>query len=76
MPRSRADRHWHQADLADLAVARRLFTTVKPDVVFHLAGAVGASPDLELVLPTFHSLLTSTINVLVAATRSVAGASS
>ena len=29
-------------------------------MVFHLAGAVGASPDLELVLPTFHSLLTST----------------
>jgi nucleoside-diphosphate-sugar epimerase len=61
--------HWHQADLADLAVARRLFATVKPEVVCHLAGAVGASPDLELVLPTFHSLLTSTINVLVAATE-------
>jgi UDP-glucose 4-epimerase len=61
--------HWHQADLADLAVARKLFATVKPDVVFHLAGAVGASPDFELVLPTFHSLLTSTINVLVAATE-------
>jgi nucleoside-diphosphate-sugar epimerase len=61
--------HWHQADLAELAVARRLFATVKPDIVFHLAGAVGASPGLELVLPTFHSLLTSTINVLVAATE-------
>ena len=58
---------WHQADLADLAAARRIFATVKPDVVFHLAGEVGASPDFALVLPTFHSLLASTINVLVAA---------
>ena len=60
---------WHQADLADLAVSRRLFATLKPDVVFHLAGAVGANPDLALVLPAFQSLLTSTINVLVAATE-------
>jgi nucleoside-diphosphate-sugar epimerase len=58
---------WHQADLADLAVARDIFATVKPDVVFHLAGEVGANPDFSLVLPTFHSLLASTINVLVAA---------
>src|SRR5262249_37442274 len=42
-------------------------SAVKPDIVFHLAGAVGASPILELVLPTYHSLLTSTINVLIAA---------
>ena len=47
---------WHQADMADLAAARRIFTTVKPDVVFHLAGAVGASPELGLVVPTFQSL--------------------
>jgi nucleoside-diphosphate-sugar epimerase len=57
---------WHQADLADLAEARLIFATVKPDVVFHLAGEVGASPDFSLVLPTFHSLLASTINLLVA----------
>jgi UDP-glucose 4-epimerase len=60
---------WHQADMADLAAARRIFATVKPDVVFHLAGVVGASPELGLVVPTFQSLLASTINVLVAATE-------
>ena len=60
---------WHEADLADLAVTRSLFTLLKPDVVYHLAGAVGASPDLELVVPTFHSLLASTVNVLVAASE-------
>lgn len=58
---------WHHADMANLNVTRHIFATVRPDVVFHLAGAVGASPDIALVLPTFHSLLTSTINVLVAA---------
>src|SRR5262245_66330871 len=58
---------WHQADMADLAAARRLFATLKPDVVFHLAGAVGASPHLELVPATFRSLLSSTVNVLIAA---------
>ncbi len=53
--------------MANLNVTRHIFATVRPDLVFHLAGAVGASPDIALVLPTFHSLLTSTINVLVAA---------
>jgi nucleoside-diphosphate-sugar epimerase len=60
---------WHEADLADLASARRLFAALKPEVVYHLAGAVGASPDLGLVLPTFTSLLTSTVNVLIAASE-------
>jgi nucleoside-diphosphate-sugar epimerase len=60
---------WHQADLADLAAARRLFAALKPDIVYHLAGAVGANPDLGLVIPTFHSLLASTVNVLIAATE-------
>lgn len=60
---------WHEADLADLASARRLFAALKPEVVYHLAGLVGASPDLGLVVPTFASLLTSTVNVLVAASE-------
>lgn len=58
---------WHQADLADLAAARKVLASVEPDVVFHLAGQVGASPDLSLVLPTFQSLLMSTVNLLLAA---------
>jgi UDP-glucose 4-epimerase len=58
---------WWQADMADAAQARRIFTTVEPHIVFHLAGSVGARPDLDLVLPTYHSLLTSTVNVLLMA---------
>lgn len=55
--------------MADLEDARRIFAAVRPDIVFHLSGSVGASPDLELVVPTYHSLLTSTVNVLLAATE-------
>ena len=47
-----------------------MLAEIKPDVVFHLAGQVTAAPDLALVLPTFHSLLTSTVNIL-SATASV-----
>jgi nucleoside-diphosphate-sugar epimerase len=60
---------FRQADVADIAAARELLATVSPDIVYHLSGAVGASPDLSLVLPTYHSLLTSTVNLLVAATE-------
>ena len=56
--------HWWQVDLTDLNAARALVTKVKPDVIYHLTGAVGASPARELVLPTFHSLLVSTVNLL------------
>ena len=58
---------WWKANMADIDVARQTIGAVRPDIIFHLAGAVGASATLELVLPTFQSLLTSTINVLMAA---------
>ena len=58
---------WWQVNMADIDAARRTIGAVKPDIIFHLAGTVGASPSLELVLPTYQSLLTSTINVLMAA---------
>ena len=56
--------HWWQADLADITEARTLISSVKPDIIYHLAGSVGASADRELVLPTFQSLLVSTVNIL------------
>ncbi len=60
---------WWRADMADLADARRLFAAVKPDIVIHLAGSTGASADRDFVLPTFHSLATSTANVLMLASE-------
>lgn len=58
---------WSHTDLADLASVRRLFDEERPAIVFHLAGAVTAGTALELVEPIFRSLLTSTVNILVAA---------
>ena len=60
---------WRQADLADIGVARRLVSEIRPDIVYHLAGSVTAVPGKEFVLPTFHSLLTSTVNLLAAVTE-------
>lgn len=60
---------WHQADLADIGAARRILSEIKPDIIYHLAGSVTAVPGKEFVLPTFHSLLTSTVNLLAAVTE-------
>lgn len=60
---------WHQTDLADVESDRALLRDIKPDVIFHLAGRVTATPTLDLVLPTFHSIVGSAINLLVAATE-------
>ena len=61
-------RRWWRCDAGDAAAIGELVARLKPDVVFHLAGAVTAAPDLDLVAPTFHGLLASTVNVLTAAT--------
>lgn len=34
-----------------------------------MAGSVGAAPDIKLVLPTYQSLLTSTVSTLMAASE-------
>ncbi|MBK5281658.1 MAG: NAD-dependent epimerase/dehydratase family protein, partial [Nitrospiraceae bacterium] len=59
---------WWQADVVDIGATRRLLSEVQPDIIYHLAGSVTAVPDKEFVLPTFHSLLTSTVNLLAAVT--------
>lgn len=61
---------WWRADLGDRAAVERLFAEVGPEAVFHLAGHVTASPGIEQVGPTFHSLLTSTVFVLLASATS------
>jgi nucleoside-diphosphate-sugar epimerase len=60
---------WWQCDTVDAVAIHELISRLKPDVVFHFGGMVTAAPDLRLVAPTFHSLLTSTINVLMAVTE-------
>ena len=58
---------WFVGDLADPGFAEECMSSAKPDAVFHLAGNVTGSRALEQVLPTYHSLLTSTVNLLSAA---------
>src|SRR5439155_978657 len=60
---------WRQCDLEDFAQAAKLVGDVQPQVIFHLGGKVTAAPDLSLVLPTLHSLLTSSVNLLTLATE-------
>jgi UDP-glucose 4-epimerase len=61
------DLHWIQADLADISSARQIFDQVRPDIIFHFSGLATAATDLELVTPTFQSLLASTVYLLVSA---------
>jgi UDP-glucose 4-epimerase len=58
---------WWQGDMADLETVRRILLEIKPEVIFHLSGLVTAASGVELVLPTLHSLLVSTVNVLTVA---------
>jgi len=69
-PANLAVHRWWQADLADLDQVKQIIEGAKPDVIFHLASHVKGAPDLEHVLPTFHSNLESTVNILTVATQS------
>ncbi len=55
---------WWQGDGTSLEDMRRILTTIKPDVVFHLASYVSGDRSLKAVLPTLHSNLISTVNLL------------
>lgn len=55
---------WWQSDLLDLNGLRSLLKKVRPDLSFHLSGHVSAAPQMDNVLPAFHSLLASTVNLL------------
>jgi UDP-glucose 4-epimerase len=60
---------WSRGDFSDIATVRTLLTDIKPDVIFHLAGHAAGGRELELVLPTYHSNLTTTVNLLLVATE-------
>ncbi len=55
---------WWQGDGSNLEDMRRILTAVKPDVIFHLASYVSGDRSLKAVLPTLHSNLISTVNLL------------
>lgn len=60
---------WWQTELTTTRDVEGLFEAVDPALVYHLSGEVNGSPRLELLLPTYHSLLTSTVCLLDAVAR-------
>jgi nucleoside-diphosphate-sugar epimerase len=65
----RSDVCWWRLDLGDLAETTRVIDSVRPDVVFHLAGEVAGAREVNLVMPAFRNNLQSTVNLLVAASE-------
>jgi nucleoside-diphosphate-sugar epimerase len=73
---SRSDRRddvggvrWVRSSFDDPGEVDGILRAVRPDVVYHLGGHVSAAPDITHVLPTFSSLLASTVHVLARATE-------
>jgi nucleoside-diphosphate-sugar epimerase len=58
---------WWAADLTRIDTVRQLFESIRPDIIYHLASHVMGAPSLEHVLPTFHSNLQTSVNLLTAA---------
>jgi len=60
---------WLKCSFEDLAETKKILDELRPHIVYHLSGEVTASDDAKHVLPTFHSLVNSTVNILSGATR-------
>jgi UDP-glucose 4-epimerase len=60
---------WWQSDLGDADDVVTTLGRIRPDVVYHLAGYVSGSREIEAVLPSLRDNLVSAVNVLVAAAR-------
>jgi UDP-glucose 4-epimerase len=72
VPRTSVEKglRWWQGDLVDPAIVRNLISTIKPEIIFHLAaGDTRANRDVNLVLPIFKDNLSTAVNVLTAATE-------
>ena len=55
--------------LSDLSFVGKIVSEVKPDYIFHLSGFVSGLRDAQYVIESYHSLLTSTVNLLTVATK-------
>src|SRR5262245_4773583 len=60
---------WHQGSLQDFYTAQQIVKKVKPDIIYHLAGMVTGANGIDNVILTYHSLVTSTVNLLAAAAQ-------
>ncbi len=60
---------WWEGDLEDMATVRTIVSQIQPDIIYHLASQVTGSRAIEYLLPTLHSNLISTVNLLIASTE-------
>jgi nucleoside-diphosphate-sugar epimerase len=60
---------WLKGSFENLNETKKILEEVRPDIIYHFSGEVTASNDIKHVHPTFHSLVTSTVNILTEATR-------
>lgn len=67
VPREHAADHWHRCDVSERQSVGELVRRIRPAVVFHLAGRVTGSRNLDLVLPNLFDNLVGTVNLLLAA---------
>lgn len=58
-----------ELDLRDCEDLKSVLMGIQPDLVYHLASLVTARQELDLVLPTLHNNLVSTVNLLLAMTE-------
>jgi nucleoside-diphosphate-sugar epimerase len=58
---------WWQADFGDFSQVSEVISSVKPELVYHLASHVSGSRGLAAVLPTLQGNLVSTVNLMAAA---------
>jgi nucleoside-diphosphate-sugar epimerase len=64
---------WWQGDLSDQTTAMNIVSSVKPDIMIHLAASVTVQRELEIVLPTLRHNLVSSVNLLTAAVKADCG---
>ncbi|MCS7006814.1 MAG: SDR family NAD(P)-dependent oxidoreductase [Thermoleophilia bacterium] len=68
-PRGDAGVRWWLLDLADSEAVETALRRIRPEVVYHLAGHVSGSRDLDAVVPSLRDNLVASVNVFVAAAR-------
>jgi UDP-glucose 4-epimerase len=61
--------HWIVCDLTEPGAVADIVSSVRPEVVIHLAGAVRGDRSLEAVAPTLQANLVASVELLEAATR-------
>lgn len=58
---------WRKADLSVFSEVEEVVNSVRPDLIFHLAGEVTGTRKLEYIVPTFQANLASTVYLMTKA---------